>query len=417
MFISMLIFLVALAAFFSMVETGMMAVNRYRLRHLSRKSNKNAMRVLQLLERPDRLLSLVLICNTFANISVSAIVTLLAIHWFGDEGVFLATIVLTLVMLIFGEIAPKTVAALFPQRIALSVATPLMVLLKLFYPIVWFVNVLANGVLRLVGVRLKDRDRENLSIEELRSIVHEAAGKNATPYQMMVLRVLDLQQITIEEVMIPKNEIDGIDLNAQWDTITKHICETTHTYLPMFREHVDNMVGVLAIRRALLAMKDLSFNRDALLALAEEPYFIPEGAKLHQQLLNFQKERQHIGFVVDEYGAIQGALTLFDLIAEIIGDIAVSASDTEGAVSLQRDGSVLVDARMNVRELNRLMHWQFPVDGPRTLSGLIIDYLESIPKAAVCARVAGYPLEVVSVSGYTIEQVRIWPKLFRVYVI
>lgn len=388
----------------------MMAVNRYRMRHLSRKSHAKASRVLQLLERPDRLLGLVLIGNTFANIFVSAIVTILAMRWFGEAGAFLATFVLTLVMLIFGEIAPKTVAALFSQRVALWVATPLTFLLKITYPLVWFVNVLANGMLRLFGVRLKDRDAENLSIDELRSIVHEAAGKTTSHYQAMLLRVLDLQQITVEEVMVPKNEIYGIDLAEEWDTIVEQIRQSTHTHLPMYVEHIDNIRGMLALRRALLKMSDAHFDKAALLTLAEEVYFIPEGAQLHQQLLNFQQEKQDIGLVVDEYGNIQGVLTLRDLLAEIIGDIAMSGSEIERLIAVQKDGSVLVNGSITIRDLNRLMNWEFPIFGPRTLSGLIIDYLESIPKTTICARIAGYPVEVVSVSSHTILQVHVWPK-------
>lgn len=413
MFITMLIFLILLAAFFSMAETGMMAVNRYRMRHLSRKSHVNAARVLKLLERPDRLLGLVLIGNTFANIFVSAIVTILAMRWFGETGAFIATFILTVVMLIFGEIAPKTLAALFSQRVALWVATPLQFLLKLFYPLVWAVNGLANGMLRLVGVQIKNGDADVLSIDELRSIVHEAAGKTKSPYQAMLLRVLDLQQITVQEVMVPKNEIYGIDLEQDWDTIVKQIRESIHTHLPMYHEHIDRTRGMLVLRCALVKMTDPHFDKAALLALAEDIYFIPESAQLHQQLLNFQHEKQKIGLVVDEYGAIQGVLTLRDLLAEIIGDIAMNAADIAVLVIPQKEGGFLVDGSITIRDLNRLMDWHFPINGPRTLSGLMIDYLESIPKAAICARIAGYPLEVVSVSSHTILQVRIWPILFR----
>lgn len=411
MFIAILILLILLAAFFSASETGMMAVNRYRLRHLSRKTHASADRVLKLLERPDRLLGVTLLGNTFAEILASAIATIVAVRLFGDAGALLVSIALTFIILIFGEIAPKTLAALYSQRIALLVSAPLVFLLKIFYPLVWLVNGIANGVLSMFGVKVHKHDHEPLSIDELRSVVYEATGKTSLHYQAMLLRVLDLQQLAVEEIMVPKNEIYGIDLEEAWDVILAKIMRSTHAYLPVYREHIDNIKGMLTLRHALVKLRNAHFEKTDLLQLVQEVYFIPEGALLHQQVLNFQQERQHVGLVVDEYGDIQGMLTLRDLLEEIAGDFAMSAVEVERFILPQKDGSVLVDASISIRVLNRLAQWHLPVNGPRTLSGLIIEYLESIPKTDVCVCIGRYRIEVLSVSRNMIQQVRVWVKV------
>jgi Mg2+/Co2+ transporter CorB len=410
MFLLILIFLILLAAFFSASETSMMAVNRYRLRHLTRKSHVRAARVLKLLERPDRLLGVTLLGNTFAEIFASAIATLVAVHLFGETGALISSVGLTFIILIFGEIAPKTLAALYSQRVALLISGPLVLLLKVFYPLVWFVNLLANTSLRLFGIHVHKTEIEPLSIDELRSVVHEAAGKTSLHYQEMLLRVLDLQQLTVEEIMVPKNEIYGIDLDQDWDTIVTKMVQSSHAYVPLYREHIDNIQGMLTLRQALVMLHRANFGKIDLQRLAQEVYFIPEGALLHQQVLNFQREKQHVGLVVDEYGDIQGMLTFRDLLEEIAGDFAMSTVEVEQLVSKQKDGSVLVDGSINIRVLNRLEDWHLPVSGPRTLSGLIIEYLESIPETPVCVRMDDYRIEVLSISGNTIQQIRIWKK-------
>lgn len=407
MYITLLIFLILLITFFSLAETGMMAVNRYRLRHLSRKSHVSATRALKLLARPDRLLGVILLGNTFSTIFASAIATMLAVNAFGDIGALMGTIALTLVILIFAEIAPKTLAALYSQRVALLVSAPLQWSLKIGYPFVWLINLLANSVLRLLGIRIHKNETENLSMDELRSVVHEATGKTSLHYQAMLLRVLDLQQIAVEEIMVPKNEIVGIDLTQSWDTIIHCLMHCSHAYLPVYNENIDNIKGMLTLRDALIMMRNPDFKQLDLLSLIQEVYFIPEGVLLHNQVLNFQQKRQHAGLIVDEYGDIQGLLTLRDLLEEIAGDFALSALEAEQLMAKQEDGSVLVDGSMSIRVLNRLAGWQMPVNGPRTLSGLIIDYLESIPESSVCVSIGEYRIEVLSISHHTIQQVRI----------
>ena len=411
MLITLLIFLILFAAFFSMAETGMMAVNRYRLRHLSRKSHKRAQRVLKLLERPDRLLGVILLGNTCCNIAASAIVTIVAGHLFGEMGVLIATVGLTFFILIFAETAPKTLAAFSSQSTALLVSFPLLILLKVLYPFVWLVNSISNGFLRLFGVHVNKGVVETLTLDELRSIVHEATGR-PSHYQDMLLHVLDLQQITAEEVMVPKSDIDGIDIEQPWSDIVSQLLQFPHAYVPLYREHIDQIQGVLSLRTALVFLAKGNGNLTELLALAKEPYFIPEGVLLHQQVLNFQHEKTTIGFVVDEYASIQGLLTLRDVLEEVVGDFSTGALSVDTLISAEKDDSMMVDASISVRDLNRLVGWHFPLNASRTLSGLIIEHLESIPENAVCVRIAGYPMEVVSVSQNTIEKVRVYPELW-----
>lgn len=409
MLFALLIFLIVLSAFFSASETGMMAINRYRLRHLARKSHTRAMRVAALLENPDRLLSVILIGNTITNIAASAVGTVIAVHYYGEVGAAISAVLLTLIILIFAETAPKTYAALHPQRTAFLSSGLLALLLTIFRPLVWIVNHLSNALLIMFGVRIKKRMAEPLSIEELRSVVHESIGPHALSYQNLLLRVLDLQKLTVSEIMVPKNEIDGIDLTWEWPKIAEHIVKNTHDYLPLYRHNINQVQGILMLRRALVMLHRADFDKEQLLRLADEAYFIPDSVLLYQQLLNFQREKKMMGLVVDEYGDVQGVLTMQDVLEEIVGEFATSAAEVARWITPQQDGSVLVDARITVRDLNRLTHWNLPVDGPRTLSGLIIEYLEMMPTMNVSVRIGGYPMEILSVAHNTILQVRVWP--------
>jgi len=404
-----LIFLIFLSAFFSASETGMMAINRYRLRHLARKSDTHAMRVLKLLERPDRLLSIILFGNTVTNVAASAVATFLAVQYYGDLGVALVTIALTFVLLILAETAPKTYAALYPQRVAFLAASPLLILLKILNPIVWAINNIANGLLLIFGVRVKRKMPEPLSIEELRSVVHESIDHSTLSYQHLLLRVLDLQKVTVAEAMIPKNEIYGIDLELEWSIIVERLVNSPHDYLPVYRDNIDHAKGILMLRRVLAQLRNPQFTKIDLIREASEIYYIPESALLHQQLLNFQREQKTIGLVVNEYGDIQGILTLQDVLEEIVGEFAMSATEIAKWISPQKDGSALVNASITVRDLNRLAHWHLPDDGPRTLSGLIVEHLEMIPKVGVSINIGGYAIDVLSVSHNKIFQVRVFP--------
>lgn len=411
MLITVLIVLILIAAFFSAAETGMMAVNRYRLRHLSRKSSISAKRVLNLLERPDRLLGVILLGNTCCNILASSIATILAAHFFGNLGVAVVTVALTFIVLIFAETAPKTLAALYSQPTALAVSLPLSFLLKALYPFVWFVNTIANGFLRLFGIHVNKGVVETLTLDELRSIVHEATGR-PSHYQEMLLHVIDLRQITVEEIMVPKNDIHAINIAKPWSEIVSELLCYSHAVVLFYRDHIENLQGVIALRDALIMLTNPANGLSDLMQHMKEPYFIPEGVLLHQQVLNFQCEKTSLGLVVDEYGNIQGLLTLRDVLEEIVGDFSANALLVQNLIVPDKEGSMIVDAGITIRDLNRLTGWHFSLSGPRTLSGLIIEYLENIPENNVCMRIGGYPMEVISVSQNTIEKVRVYPKLW-----
>jgi len=389
----------------------MMSLNRYRLRHMARKGDLEARHVVKLLERPDRLLGVILLGNTFANILASAVATILAVHFFGEVGVLIGTVALTLVILVFSEAAPKTLAALYPMRVAFFSSFTLRLLLRIFHPIIFVINALSNGFLRLFGVRVKRRGVEPLSAEELRTVVNEATGKISSNYQQMLLRILDLEQVTVEDVMIPRSEIVGIDLEDSWDDILKQIRVCDHVIVPLYRDSIDRVAGLLNLRKTLASLQKQTFNKEVMMGLADKTYFIPEGALVSKQILNFQQEQKSLGLVVDEYGDIQGLVSLQDILEEIVGEFSLDVEDISRMMKKQKDGSYLVSGNIAVRELNRMAGWDLPTDGPKTLSGLIIEHLETIPGAGVAARVEGYPMEVVQVSGNRIRQVRVWPEL------
>lgn len=411
--IIVLIFTILISSFFSSSETALMSLNRYRLRHLVRKGDKGAKRIANLLLRPDRLLGVILIGNTFANIFASAVVTLLAEEYFGSIGVIFATVILTLVILIFGETAPKTLAALHPEAVARPSSAVLKVLLKIIYPLVWLVNGVANGFLRLLGVKMDVGRLESLSIDELKTLLSETKEKISSPFKKMLLRILDLEQVSVEEVMVPRSEIFGIDLDNSWEEIESELMECPHAFVPTFRGNINNPQGILNLRKVLVFMRKEALNKESLIELADEVYFIPQEATANQQLLNFRNQQQTVGLVVDEYGDIQGLITVQDIMEEIVGEFTKDVLGVNRFVIPQKDGSFLVDASIDVRDLNDITEWKFPTTEARTLSGLVIEELEMIPIAGVCIRIGGYPIEVVRVSRNLIKLVKIFPKFFQ----
>lgn len=405
----LLVVLLLLSACFSGSETALMSLNRYRLRHKARMGHRGAQLAEQLLKRPDRLIGLILLGNNLANFSAAALVAVIAFEIGGQPAVALGTLILTVTVLIFAETAPKTLAALDPERVAFPAAIIYYPLLKIAYPIVWLTNVASNGVLFLLGVRDRDNELQSLSHEELRTIVHEAGTRISTRYRQMLVSILDLEQVTVDDVMVPRNEIIGIDLEDESEDIAKIIADSQHTRIPVFRGNIDKVVGILHLRRlANLAQQDCS--RDALTQLLTEPYFVPEGTPLSTQLIQFQRRRERIALVVDEYGDIQGIVTLEDILEEIVGEFTTNPADAESDVV--RDGDAfIVDATANIRELNRAQNWELPTDGPKTLNGLIIELLETIPPPKACLKINGYPIEIVATDDTRIRSVRIGPRL------
>lgn len=407
-----LILLVLLAAFFSYAETGLMALNRYRLRHKVRMHNQYAIHLMRLLKRPDRLLGAILIGNTFANMLASSLATLIAYHYLGDTGALISAIVLTLVVLIFSEIAPKTLAALYPDRAARLVIYPIKFFLWALYPAVWLANAITNGLFRLFGIPINSKVFEPLSREELRSVVYDTAGKISRKYQNMLLGILDLNKLTVDDVMIVRNEIVGIDIEQSWEVIIEQINKFFQgDWVPVYREDINRIIGVLYIRDILrLLLAQNTITKESLQQFLQEPYFVPAGTPLHTQLGYFQQSHEKIAFVVDEYGEVLGMLTLNDILEEIVGDFTSSMTASK-RIKLQADGSYLVDGAISVREFNRVAEWQLPLRGPRTLNGLIVEHLEALPRAGTTVLVDGYPLEIVQVKDNRVKLTKIFPRI------
>jgi Mg2+/Co2+ transporter CorB len=406
--IGLLIFLLACSAFFSSSETGILSLNRYRLRHLAKEGHRGAKRVSALLSRPDRLLGTILIGNNFVNILASSIATVLAIQFWGDAGIAIATIGLTLLLLIFGEITPKTLAALRPEAVAYPASLPLSLLLKLFYPLVLLLGWISNGLLRLFGIDPTSKRNDSLSTEELRSVVRES--EHALPNrQNMLLGILDLDNITVNDIMIPRNEVTGIDLDDSLEEIIAQLRTTSHTRLPVFRSDINQIEGVVHMRHIARLLTHNQLTKEALLGACHEPYFIPESTPLSTQLINFQKEKRRIGIVVDEYGEALGIVTLEDILEEIVGDFKHQELQDSPDIHPQADGTQIIDGTANIRDLNKALNWQLPCDGPKTLNGLITEALENLPDSSVCLKVGRYRLEVLQLADNRVKTVRIWP--------
>lgn len=406
---SLLGVLLVLSAFFSGTETALMSINRYRLRHRARQGSRAAKLAEALLKRPDRLIGLILLGNNFVNIFASSLVTVIALRIGGEGAIAIGAGLLTLVILIFSEVAPKTLAALHPERIALPAALVYYPLLKVTYPIVWLVNLMANGVLRLLGVRAEQTQGHALSHEELRTVVQEAGALMPKRHQRMLISVLELQDVSVDDIMIPRNEIDGLDLEDDWDDLLEQIAESQHTRLPVYRGDLDHVVGILHLRSIMSELADDELTREHLAEKALEPYFVPEGTSLHTQLLNFQRAKRRLALVVDEYGDIQGLVTLDDILEEIVGEFTTDPADVYRDVQQEADGSFMVSGGANIRELNRMMGWRLPTDGPKTLNGLIVERLETIPESGSQLQLSGYQLEVVQTADNAVRSVRLRP--------
>jgi len=403
----LLIVLLILSAFFSSSETALMSLNRYQLRHRAKTGQRSAKVAERLLERPDRLIGLILLGNNAVNLAAAAIVTMIALRLGGESAVFVGTLILTLVVLIFGEVAPKTIAALHPSRIALPASLVYAPLLKIAYPAVWLINLMANGVLRLFGVRPDRVPPHLLSAEELRTVVAEAGVMVPRRHQRMLLSVLDLDAITVDDVMVPRQEIVGIDLERDWAENLALIQSTEHSRLPVYRDDIDNIIGVVRTRELFADLAKGTLTPQRLLDHTREPYFVPEGTPLNKQLLNFQQQKRRSAFVVDEYGDVQGLITTEDILREIVGDLDSEPVLAEVGVTRESDHSYLVDASANIRRLNRLLSWDLPTDGPKTLNGLIIEKLETIPRPGTSLTVNGYPIEILDATEHAIKQVRV----------
>ncbi|WP_186199691.1 HlyC/CorC family transporter [Yersinia frederiksenii] len=408
--IIILVVMVVVSAYFSASETGMMTLNRYRLRHLSKQGNRAARRVEKLLRRPDRLISLVLIGNNLVNILASALATIVGIRLYGNAGVAIATGVLTFVVLIFAEVMPKTIAALYPERVAFPSSVLLAPLQKIMLPLVWLLNTITRGLMRLCGIRGNVHSSDAVSKDELRSIVNESQSQISRRNQDMLISVLDLEKVTVGDIMVPRNEVVGIDINDDWKSIMRQLTHSPHGRIVLYRQSLDDAIGMLRVREAYRLMTEKKeFNKENLLRAADEIYFIPEGTPLNVQLVKFQRNKEKVGMIVDEYGDIQGLVTVEDILEEIVGDFTTSMSPTLAEeVNPQSDGSVLIDGSASVRELNKAFNWSLPVDA-RTINGMILEALEDIPQVGAQVHIGHYLIDVLDVQGNMIKRVRVKP--------
>ncbi|WP_395341719.1 HlyC/CorC family transporter [Ningiella sp. W23] len=411
----MLVVLIFMSAYFSSSETGLMTINRYRLKHLTNEGQGGAKRVTRLLERPDRLIGLILIGNNLVNIAATVIATEICLRLFGPiYGPIVTTAGLTLIILVFAEVTPKTFAALYPEKIAFPSSFILLPLSVVMTPFVKFVNAITNGVLVLLRINPKGGEGDALSREELRTVVHEAGTMIPKKHQDMLVSILDLENVTAEDIMVPRSEIFAIDINDDWKLIQKQLTHSQHTRVLLFRDSIDDAVGFVHVRDALRLLSKDQFTKATMLRAVREVYYTPDSTPLHSLMYKFQAERERIGLVVDEYGDIQGLVTLEDILEEIIGDFTTSMlPDYHKEAIAQQDGSFLVDGSVNIRELNKELDWNFPTDGPKTLNGLILEYLQEIPENNISLRLAGYPVEIVDINGNMIKTVRIQPEYYQ----
>ncbi len=407
--IGALVFLILLSAFFSAAEIAIVTLNRYRLRHLAESGHRGARLVAKMLERPDRLIGVILLGSNSVNALFSALTTVTVIRVWGEKesAIGIAAVIIALVVLILTDLAPKTLAALHPERIAYPSAFVLQPLLKLSYPVVWVISGLANGLLRLFGVKVQARAAEQLSTEEFKTLVLEAGVLIPETHQDMLVAILELEKLAVDDVMVPRGEIEGIDLDADWGGIAAQLGTSRYTRLPVYRGSLDNIAGVVHLRKVMHLMHTGNFTRETFMALLVEPYFIPQGTPISTALLNFRANKQRMALVVNEYGDILGLVTLEEILEEIVGDFTSPGTAFAEEIQPQADGSFLVQGNVTLRDLNRRLDWELPMTGPKTLNGLIVEYLEDLPEAGTSLMLNGYQVDVVRTRGTSVQLARI----------
>ncbi|OOR99723.1 magnesium/cobalt efflux protein [Haemophilus paracuniculus] len=409
LFIALAILLL-LSAIFSGSETGLMSLNRYRMKHLAEKGHRGAKQAEKLLAKTDILLSLILICNNLVNIAASAIATMIGMQLSGEAGVAIATGVLTFVMLIFSEILPKTIAAIYPEKVGFAASYYLTPLKKLMLPIVFLMNLIIAGLMKLLGVK-KD-DKAGLSAEELRSVVLEAGKFIPTEHQEMLISILDMEKVTVDDIMVPRHDIGGIDIDDDWKAIMRQLNHAAHARVVLYKGNMDkNILGMLRVREAFRLLLDRDEpSKETLIRAVDEVYFIPEGTPLTTQLMNFKNNKERIGLVVDEYGDIKGLVTLEDILEEIVGEFTTStAPSLAQEVKPQSDGTMIIEGSTNLRDLNKLLNWNLPVDEVRTFNGLILEHLEKIPDEDTQFELYNLKITILEVADNMVKQAKVEP--------
>lgn len=388
-----------------------MALNRYRLRHLANKGHRGAHLAQKLLSKPDRLIGLILLGNNIVNLLASPLAAYLGYRLYGDAGVLPATILFIAAVLIFAEVTPKTLAALHSEKFAFPAAYVYTPMQYIAYPFVFFLNSITNTLLKIFGVSLENQALNSLSADELRTVVKEAGGLIPSKHQNMLISILDLESIKVEDIMIPRNEVQGVDISEDWDDIRSQIVNAPFTRMPVYEENLDNIIGFIHLRKIFPRIVQNEMTLEELRAESRAPYFIPESTSLNRQLLNFQHEKRRIGLVVDEYGDIQGLVTLEDLLEEIVGEFTNDPATYNTDIHPQDDGSYVIDASTHVRDVNKTLKLTLNTNGPRTLNGLMLEHLETIPEKGTTVLIDGHPIEIVHMLNNSIRTVRIMPQV------
>ncbi len=403
--------LLCASAFFSASETAMMAINRYKLRHAAETGHRGAVLTLSLLNKTDKLLGVILLGNNLVNIAAATLATVISIRLFGDSDVALslATLLLTFLILVFSEVTPKVLGASYPERVAYPAGYVLTPMLKLAYPVVWFVNLFVQGILQLLRIRQPEPGHgSRLGLEELRSVVLESSGMLPREHHRILTNLLELEDITVDDVMMPRSQIESIDLNDDAERIQQQVATSHHTRLVVYEGSPDNLLGILHLRRSLRALSGEELDIQQLRQSLEEPYFVPAGTPLFTQLRNFQTSRRRLALVVDEYGELQGLVTLEDLLEEMVGEFTTHAPTGLGSLRQDKDGSWLVEGAVQLRYLNRKLGLSFPLEGPKTLNGLLLEQFEDIPEAGVSIKLGNVPVEIVQTQDRAVRMARIY---------
>ncbi len=406
--LGILIFLILMSAYFSSSETAMMALNRYRLRHLIKQNHRGAIRAGKLLEKPDRLIGIILIGNNLVNFIAASVGTAIAVRLWGNLGFILAPVLLTIIVLIFAEVTPKTIAALYPEKIAYPSSILLLILLRVCYPAVWMINSVSNGLVKLCGLSVEEDTSHHLTKEELRTVLDESGALIPVKRHGMLMNILDLEKATVTDIMVPRNEVVGIDLEDDIEEILEIIGQSSHTLLPVFRKDLNEVIGFMHLRNISRMIGVEEINKAELMQLTEEAYFVPETTPLHTQLFKFQNNKRRMAMVVDEYGDVQGIVTLQDILEEIVGNFTTNLSEETDDIHPQNDGTYLINGTATIREINKALDWDLPIDGPKTLNGLLTELLEIIPEKNVCVRLPFHFVEILKVQDNAIKTVKMW---------
>ena len=405
----LLVGLILLSGFFSGSETALMSLNRYRLRHQAKQGHRGAIRTARLLERPDRLISLILLGNNFVNILASAIATVIALRLMGEAGIAVATGALTLVILVFAEVTPKTLATRRTEKVAYFAAAVYQPLMRVVYPLVLATNWMSGQILKLFKITDQPEEIEALSSDELRTVLNETTGMIPPRHREMLVNILDLSSVSVNDIMVPRNEITGLDLDNSWEEVQQAISESRHSRMLVFKDNIDQVEGFIYLRKMLDSLSSGEYTRETLEHLIREPYFIPEGTSLTVQLLNFQREKRRIGLVVDEYGDIQGLITIEDIVEEIVGEFDIDPQQNPDEVQAQEDGSFLVEGSAQIRTLNKALNWDLSADGPKTLNGIVLEHFENFPPQGAVFTFNGHPVTVLEIEENFVQRVRIDP--------